>query len=54
MHISFSAIYLLQEKRLNTRNYSNHGLIMEKNLLTTDNDMNMHAKIQIISKYKYF
>jgi hypothetical protein len=44
MHILFSTIYLLQEQRLNPKNYSNQELIMEICVWTTDNDMNMHAK----------
>jgi hypothetical protein len=53
MHILFSTIYLLQEQRLNPRNYSNMELIMEICVWTTDNDMNMHAKTQSICKYRY-
>jgi hypothetical protein len=53
MYIPFSTIYLLQEQRLNPRNYSNQKLITEIYVRTTANDMNMHAKIQSLSKYKY-
>jgi hypothetical protein len=54
MHISFSTIYLRQEQRLNPTNYSDQELIMEIFAWTTDNDMNMHEKIQSISNYIYF
>jgi hypothetical protein len=45
MHISFSTIYSLQEMELNPRNYHKEEFIMEIFVRTTNNDMNMHAKI---------
>jgi hypothetical protein len=45
MHISFSTIYLLLDQKLNLRNYSKQELIMSIFVVTTDNDMNMHAEI---------
>jgi hypothetical protein len=53
MHISFSIIYLLQEQQLNPRNYSKKELIMSIFIYATKHDINMHAKIQSISKYSY-
>jgi hypothetical protein len=44
-------IYLIQEQKLNTSNYPKQELIMEIFLWATDDDMNMHAKIQSLSKY---
>jgi hypothetical protein len=44
-YIPFSTIYLILEQNLNTRNYPSQELIMEIFVLTTDHDMNTHAKI---------
>jgi hypothetical protein len=49
----FYAISLLQEQRLNPRNYSKQALIMGIFVWSTGHDMHMHAKIQSIIKYKY-
>jgi hypothetical protein len=53
MHILFSTIYSLQEQELSPRNYPKQEIIMGIFVWTTKNDMNMHAKVQIISKYSY-
>jgi hypothetical protein len=53
MHISVSTIYSLQERELNPRNYPNQEFIMEFFVWTTYNDMDIDAKIQSISKYRY-
>jgi hypothetical protein len=52
-HILFSTIYSLQEQKLNTSNYPRQELIMGIFVFATNYDMNMHAKIQSISKYIY-
>jgi hypothetical protein len=41
----FSTIYLLQEQRLNPRNYSEREIIMSNFVQTTDHDVHMHAKL---------
>jgi hypothetical protein len=46
----FSTIYLLQEQKLNYRNYSEQEIILKIFALTSDYDMNMHARIQNIFK----
>jgi hypothetical protein len=48
----FSINSLLQEQRLNSKNYSKQKLFMEIFLESTDNDMNMHAKFQKIITYR--
>jgi hypothetical protein len=50
---TFSTIFLLQKKRLNPRNYSKQELIMKLFVWATGDDMNMHAKFQIIYKHRY-
>jgi hypothetical protein len=52
-HILFTTISLLQKQRLNPRNYSEQDLIMEIFVWATADDMNMHAKIQNITKGRY-
>jgi hypothetical protein len=44
MHILFTTIYLLQEKRLNHINYSVQKINMSNFLYTNDNDVHMYAK----------
>jgi hypothetical protein len=46
-------VYSLQEQKLNTSNYPRKELIMGIFLWSTDHDMNIHEKIQSISKYLY-
>jgi hypothetical protein len=50
---SFSTISLRQKQRLNPRNYYKQELIMVLFVLSTGNDMNMHAKFQIICMDRY-
>jgi hypothetical protein len=52
-HKLFYAISLLQEQRLNPRNYSKQELIMGILVWAISHDMHMHAKIQSIRKYRY-
>jgi hypothetical protein len=52
-HTFFSTIYLLQEHRLNSRNYSEQEIIMKNFVQATDHDMHMNAKLQCINMYKY-
>ncbi len=49
----FSTISLLQKQRLKPGNYSKQEIIMKLFLWATGNDMNMHAKFQIIRKHRY-
>jgi hypothetical protein len=51
-HILFTTISLLQNQRLNPRNYSKHEIIMKLFLWANGDDMNMHAKFQIICKHR--
>jgi hypothetical protein len=53
MHISFSTIYLLQEQRLNPRNYSEQEIIMSIFLQDNYHDVHMYAKLQCINMYIY-
>jgi hypothetical protein len=46
--------FLILEQNLNIRNYPRQELIMEIFVLATDNDMNMHAKIQSMNMHIYF
>jgi hypothetical protein len=52
-HKLFYTLSLLQEQILNPRNYYKRELIMGIFIWATDPDMNMHEKIQSISKYVY-
>ncbi len=52
-HMVFTMIYLLQEQKLKPRNYFNQELITELFVRDTEYDMNMHAKIQSIGRYRY-
>jgi hypothetical protein len=42
-HILFTTIYLLQERKLNHRNYSKQKIIMSNFIQATEYDMDMHA-----------
>jgi hypothetical protein len=42
-HILFTTIYLLQEQKLNHRNYSKQKIIMSNFIQATEYDMDMHA-----------
>ncbi len=44
MHILFTLIYLLQEQKLNHKNYSEQELNMGNFLHGNDNDLHMYAK----------
>jgi hypothetical protein len=52
-HILFTIISLLQKQTLNPKNYSKQELIAELFVWATGDDMNMHAKIQNITKGRY-
>jgi hypothetical protein len=49
----FSTISLPQKQRLNPKNYSKLEIILKLFVWATGDDMNMHAKLQIICKHKY-
>jgi hypothetical protein len=49
----FSIIYLLQEHRLNPRNYSKHEIVMSNFVQSTYHDLHMHTKLQCINIYRY-
>jgi hypothetical protein len=53
-HKLFYTNSLQQEQRLNHRNSSMHELIMELFVCVTNHDVNMHARIQSIFKYRDF
>jgi hypothetical protein len=52
-HKLFYTISLLQEQRLNPRNYCKNELIMGIFVWDINHDINTHAKIQSIRKYRY-
>jgi hypothetical protein len=52
-HILFTTICLLQEQRLNPRNYFKQEIIMKRFVWATGDDMDMYAKFQIICKHRY-
>jgi hypothetical protein len=53
-HILFSTIYLLQEQKLNPRNYSEQEIIMTIFVQANYHDVHMHAKIQCMDMHRYF
>jgi hypothetical protein len=48
MHILLTTISLLQKQRLNPRNYYEQELNMKLFSCATGDDMNVHAKFQVI------
>jgi hypothetical protein len=46
MPILFSTIYLLQEEKLNYRNYSVHEIIMENFVQATEYSVHMHNNLE--------
>jgi hypothetical protein len=52
-HIVFTTIYLLQEKKLNPRNYSGQETIMRIFVQANYHDVHMHAKIQCMNMNRY-
>jgi hypothetical protein len=44
MHILFTTIYLLQEHKLNHRNYSQQEINMINFIQSTENDVHMYAQ----------
>jgi hypothetical protein len=53
MHILFTTIYLLQEQKLNPRNYSEHELIMSNFVQPTEHDFHMYAQFGGLTFYEY-
>jgi hypothetical protein len=53
MHILFTRIYLLQEHKLNHRNYSKQKINMSNFVLATENDVHMYAKIQCENIHRF-
>jgi hypothetical protein len=53
-HILFSIIYLLQERKLNHRNYSEQEINMSKFVQANEYDVDMYAKFLDACKYRYF
>ncbi len=45
-HILFTIIYLMQEQKLNPNKYSEKEIIMSNFVQATENDVQMHAKVQ--------
>jgi hypothetical protein len=54
MYILFNIIYLLQEQKLNPRNYSEQVTIMIIFSKANDHDVHMHAKIQYLILHRFF
>jgi hypothetical protein len=53
MYILFTIIYLLQEHKLNPRNYSEHVTIMIIFAQANYHDVHMHAKIQYLILHRF-
>jgi hypothetical protein len=53
MHILFTTIYLLQEQKLNPRNYSKQELIMNNFVQSTEHDFHMYAQFGGLTFYEY-
>jgi hypothetical protein len=45
-HNLFTTIYLMQEQKLNPNKYSEKDIIMRNFVQATENDVQMHAKVQ--------
>jgi hypothetical protein len=52
-HILFIIIYLLQEQKLNYRNYSKQEIIMGNFVQVTEYDANMYARIEYFDIYRF-
>jgi hypothetical protein len=53
MHILFTTIYLLQEHKLNHRNYSKQEINMINFLQATEHDVHMYAKFGGLTCYEF-
>jgi hypothetical protein len=53
MHILFSTIYLLQEHKLNHRNYSTKQINMSKFAQHNEHDMSRHEKFRDLIMYAF-
>jgi hypothetical protein len=53
MYILFTIFYLLQEQKLNHRNYSKQKIIMRSFVYANEHGMNMHAKIQCMNMHEF-
>jgi hypothetical protein len=52
-HTLFSIIYLLQEQKLNPKNYSVQELNMGNFIQATENDVHMYAQFGGLTFYEY-
>jgi hypothetical protein len=52
-HILFIIIYLLQEQKLNYRNYFEQKIIIGNFVQVTEYDANMHARIEYLDIYRF-
>jgi hypothetical protein len=53
MHILFTTIYLLQEQKLNHRNYSVQEINMINFVHATENDVHIYAKFGDFTFYRF-
>jgi hypothetical protein len=53
IYIIFTIIYLLQEQKLNSRNYSDQVTIMIIFSQANAHDVHMHAKIQYLLLHRF-
>jgi hypothetical protein len=53
MYILFTTIYLLQEQKLNSRNYSNQEIMVSIFVQATVHNIYMHAKFGCLDAYRF-
>jgi hypothetical protein len=52
-HILFTIVYLLQEQKLNPRNYSKPKRVIRFFLQSTEYDVHMYAKFECLDFYEF-
>jgi hypothetical protein len=53
MPILFTTIYLMQEQKLNPRNYSKNDIIMTNFVQATENDVDRYARFEFLDFYGF-
>jgi hypothetical protein len=53
-HSLFTTIYVLQEQKLNPRNYTEQEINMRNFVQATDNDVHVYAKFGGLTFYEFF
>jgi hypothetical protein len=53
MHILFTTIYLMQEHKLNHRNYSKQEINMNNFVKATEQDVHMYTKFEGLTCYEF-